>query len=330
MLEMLGELEEKAQSEQLKEQFRHHAEETRLQIRNLDQVFSAIGVDPAEQPCPAIDGIHKEGRKTIQQVDDGIVDAVILAGAAETEHHEIAVYEGLITHAGALGHEDVSRCSRKTSRSSSTRSKRSRRPPSRSRSRSAAPSPDAEASLVSPRARGALRRSVFRAPGSISQDPGAEDFLGGLNEYLRPRELQLYRDREIEHAFVFVVGLPRSGTTLLTQVLASASTRATSTTSRHGSGSRPCTAYASHASSPATPSPSPSSPTTPAPGRSSTSTSSATSGGTGSTSTRSRTSSTPTSGRARSTGPGCGWPWPTSSTSSASRSWRRTCSARTT
>ena len=42
----------------------------------------------------------------------------------------------------------------------------------------------------------------------------------GLNEYLRPRELELYRDREIEHALVFVVGLPRSGTTLLTQVLA--------------------------------------------------------------------------------------------------------------
>jgi ferritin-like metal-binding protein YciE len=32
---------------------------------------------------------------------------VILGGAAETEHHEIAVYETLITHAEAMGHEDV-------------------------------------------------------------------------------------------------------------------------------------------------------------------------------------------------------------------------------
>ena len=30
-----------------------------------------------------------------------------LAGCAETEHHEIAVYESLIVHATALGHEDV-------------------------------------------------------------------------------------------------------------------------------------------------------------------------------------------------------------------------------
>jgi ferritin-like metal-binding protein YciE len=35
------------------------------------------------------------------------VDAVILAGAAETEHHEIAVYEGLITDAQAMGKDDI-------------------------------------------------------------------------------------------------------------------------------------------------------------------------------------------------------------------------------
>ena len=32
---------------------------------------------------------------------------MLLAGAAETEHHEIAVYEGLITHAYAMGKGDV-------------------------------------------------------------------------------------------------------------------------------------------------------------------------------------------------------------------------------
>ena len=107
VLEMLGELEEKAQSDQLKQQFRHHADETRQQIRNLEQAFSAIGVEPTENPCPAIEGLEKEGKQAIKQTDDSLVDAVILAGAAETEHHEIAVYEGLITHAGAMGHDDV-------------------------------------------------------------------------------------------------------------------------------------------------------------------------------------------------------------------------------
>ena len=107
VLEMLGDLEEKAQSQQLKEQFRHHADETRQQIRNIEQIFGAIGVEPSENPCPAIEGLQKEGQSTIKMTDDSLVDAVILAGAAETEHHEIAVYEGLITHASAQGHEDV-------------------------------------------------------------------------------------------------------------------------------------------------------------------------------------------------------------------------------
>jgi LPS sulfotransferase NodH len=56
--------------------------------------------------------------------------------------------------------------------------------------------------------------------GPYAKDPSDEGFLEQLNEYLRPRELELYREREIAHPFVFVVGLPRSGTTLLSQLLA--------------------------------------------------------------------------------------------------------------
>ena len=107
VLEMLGDLEEKSQREQLKQQFRHHAEETRQQIRNLEQAFSALGEEPDESPCPAIEGIEKEGKANIKKADDSVVDAVILSGAAETEHHEIAVYEGLITDADAMGKHDV-------------------------------------------------------------------------------------------------------------------------------------------------------------------------------------------------------------------------------
>jgi ferritin-like metal-binding protein YciE len=43
----------------------------------------------------------------ISQTSDALIDAALLGGAAETEHHEIAVYDGLITHAEQLGHEDV-------------------------------------------------------------------------------------------------------------------------------------------------------------------------------------------------------------------------------
>jgi LPS sulfotransferase NodH len=59
-----------------------------------------------------------------------------------------------------------------------------------------------------------------RRRGAYAKDPSGERFLEELNEYLAPRELDLYEDHQVEHAFVFVLGLPRSGTTLLSQLLA--------------------------------------------------------------------------------------------------------------
>src|SRR3954464_1793032 len=107
VLEMLGDLEEHAQRDELKQQFRHHADETRQHIANIERSFELPGETPNTSPCPAIEGLEKEGKANIKKTDDRVVDAVILSGAAETEHHEIAVYEGLITNAKARGAEEV-------------------------------------------------------------------------------------------------------------------------------------------------------------------------------------------------------------------------------
>ena len=105
--EMLGKLVDKANGAELKKQLRHHREETQAQIRNLHQVFQSLGMEPQTSPCPAIEGIEKEGEANLRMADESLHDDVILAGCAETEHHEIAVYENLIVHANALGQEDV-------------------------------------------------------------------------------------------------------------------------------------------------------------------------------------------------------------------------------
>jgi ferritin-like metal-binding protein YciE len=107
VLEMLGKLESEAQRPELKEQFRHHAQETRMQIDNLRRAFGALGVEPDEKPCLPIEAIDKEGSANIKMADRSLVDAVILSGAAETEHHEIAVYESLISLAASMGRNEV-------------------------------------------------------------------------------------------------------------------------------------------------------------------------------------------------------------------------------
>lgn len=107
VLEMLGDLQEATRHDALRELFAHHAEETRGHIANLERSFELLGEKPDDSPCPAIHGIEKEGKANIKKTDESILDTVILAGAAETEHHEIAVYESLIVAAEARGSQDI-------------------------------------------------------------------------------------------------------------------------------------------------------------------------------------------------------------------------------
>jgi ferritin-like metal-binding protein YciE len=109
VLDMLGDLEEKARQAELKRQFSHHAKETRQQIDNIEQVFRALGEEPDDSPCQVTKALDKEAKANIKMADESVVDAVILSGAAETEHHEIAVYESLLTQAERLGEPEITR-----------------------------------------------------------------------------------------------------------------------------------------------------------------------------------------------------------------------------
>lgn len=107
ILEMLDELQEHAQREELKQSLERHAQETRQHVANIESAFRLLGEEVDDSPCPAIDGIKSEGKANLKKTEDSLADAVILAGATETEHHEIAVYETLITHAEARGAHEV-------------------------------------------------------------------------------------------------------------------------------------------------------------------------------------------------------------------------------
>lgn len=107
VLDMLPQLEEHANDPQLKESLRQHYEETQWHVANLERAFQALGADVEETPCPAMEGLEKESQANLKLVDDSLNDHVIIAGVTGTEHHEIALYEGLITSAEAMGEQDV-------------------------------------------------------------------------------------------------------------------------------------------------------------------------------------------------------------------------------
>ena len=55
---------------------------------------------------------------------------------------------------------------------------------------------------------------------SYKKDEKQENFLDEFNKYLLKKEINEYKDFPVKYPFLFVIGAPRSGTTLLTQLIA--------------------------------------------------------------------------------------------------------------
>src|SRR5689334_3178363 len=104
-LDIFEDLQQEARDAELRRNLAQHHRETQQQLRNLERAFDALGKDRVEQPSPAIEGLQKEGEELLKQVDDDLKDKVILSEVVETEAHEIAVYDGLITTAETMGED---------------------------------------------------------------------------------------------------------------------------------------------------------------------------------------------------------------------------------
>jgi ferritin-like metal-binding protein YciE len=107
ILKVLPRLTEEANDPTLKQTLEQHRLETEGHVRNLEQVFRTLGADPDEQACPPMAGLATEGEKNLKMVGERLKDQVIQFAVCETEAHEIAVYEGLIMRAEAMGEDDA-------------------------------------------------------------------------------------------------------------------------------------------------------------------------------------------------------------------------------
>jgi ferritin-like metal-binding protein YciE len=103
IIKALPKLAEAAQSEELKGAFGVHLEETRNQVKRLDQVFKLIGQKPEGVECQAIQGIIAEGDEVIEEFGGGeAIDAGLISAAQAVEHYEIARYGTLLAWAKQL------------------------------------------------------------------------------------------------------------------------------------------------------------------------------------------------------------------------------------
>lgn len=97
-----------ATSQHLVKALTSHLEETKGQIKRLEDVFKSIGERAEAKKCDAMEGLIKEAEGIMEETDKGIMrDAGIIAAGQKVEHYEIATYGTLAAYAKILGLEEA-------------------------------------------------------------------------------------------------------------------------------------------------------------------------------------------------------------------------------
>ncbi len=107
LLKALAKMAKSATSEELRQAFLSHREETEVHVSRLEEVFEMIGKRAVAKKCDAMEGITKEVESAIEDTKDDTYtrDVALIIGGQKAEHYEIASYGGLIQLAMVLGHE---------------------------------------------------------------------------------------------------------------------------------------------------------------------------------------------------------------------------------
>jgi len=104
----LPKLAKSAQSEELREAFESHLEETRQHVTRLEDVAKSLDETLKRKTCAAMKGLVEEANEIIQeQKDSTALDAALIAAAQKAEHYEIASYGTLVAWAEEMGHQEA-------------------------------------------------------------------------------------------------------------------------------------------------------------------------------------------------------------------------------
>lgn len=109
LVQTLPKMAKAATSEELKNAFTEHLDQTKEHVARLEQVFELLGHKPQAKKCDAMEGITEEGAGVIEDTEDGTStrDVALIFAGQKAEHYEIATYGDLARIARTLGHEDV-------------------------------------------------------------------------------------------------------------------------------------------------------------------------------------------------------------------------------
>ena len=115
LVKALPKMAKAAQSEELRQGFQEHLEQTKGQVTRLEEVFESIGAKARGKTCEAMKGLVAEGQDAMSEMDEGELRDIMLIGAAKrVEHYEMAAYQTCIRIAESLGNETAAELLRET------------------------------------------------------------------------------------------------------------------------------------------------------------------------------------------------------------------------
>lgn len=97
-----------AESDELRQIFLTHLDETKGQIERLKQAFEHIGKKATGKHCSGMEGAIDEVKEALEEDEEGAVfDAGLVGAALRVEHYEVAGYTAAIMMAKAMGEKEI-------------------------------------------------------------------------------------------------------------------------------------------------------------------------------------------------------------------------------
>ena len=107
LVKALPKMAKASSSDELREGFEQHLEQTKGHVERLEQIFEALDESPKGTKCVGMEGLIKEGSEIMDEDFDGaVMDAALIGAAQRVEHYEIAAYGTVIAFANQLGESE--------------------------------------------------------------------------------------------------------------------------------------------------------------------------------------------------------------------------------
>lgn len=107
LVKALPKLARAAASDELRQGFQEHLEQTKGHVDRLEQIFQMLDESPKGKKCKGMEGLIEEGSEVTEEDYEGsLLDAALIGAAQRVEHYEIAAYGTARSFAELLGEDD--------------------------------------------------------------------------------------------------------------------------------------------------------------------------------------------------------------------------------